>query len=45
MSMSRREIWESRTRAPLLILAGVFFVAFAIPIIWPDVHGGVRALP
>lgn len=30
MSMSRREIWESRTRAPLLILAGIFFVAFAI---------------
>lgn len=26
-------------------LAGVFFVAFAIPIIWPDVHGGCLDYP
>ncbi|WP_151524149.1 potassium channel family protein [Serinicoccus kebangsaanensis] len=40
--MNRLERWESRTQTPLMIAALVFLVAFAIPIINPDLQPGVR---
>lgn len=40
--MNRLERWESRTQTLMLVLAFVFLVAFAIPIIDPGLPTGVR---
>ena len=40
--MNRLERWESRTQTPMLVLAFVFLVAFAVPIIDPSLPVGVR---
>ncbi|WP_051338161.1 potassium channel family protein [Streptomyces flavidovirens] len=34
--------WEQRTQGLLLGLAGVFALAYAVPIVAPDAHGAVR---
>ena len=40
--MNRLERWESRTQTPMLVLAFVFLVAFAVPIIDPSLPVEVR---
>ncbi|MPY98521.1 MAG: two pore domain potassium channel family protein [Actinophytocola sp.] len=41
---TRLEKYESRTTWPLLALALLFLVIYALPIIWPDLPGWVRAI-
>ncbi|TLS47233.1 potassium channel family protein [Streptomyces montanus] len=41
---SARVRWEQRTQQPLLGLAVVFAVAYAVPIVWPAAGQDVRAL-
>lgn len=41
--MNRLERWESRTQIPLMVAAMVFLVAFAMPIVNPQLPPAVRA--
>ncbi|MEG3615963.1 potassium channel family protein [Isoptericola haloaureus] len=34
--------WERRMEWPLLVVAGLFLIAYAIPIVWPDVPPEIR---
>ncbi|WP_402461997.1 potassium channel family protein [Isoptericola aurantiacus] len=34
--------WEQRMEWPLIVVAGLFLVAYAVPIVWPDVAPEVR---
>ncbi|MEU8778188.1 potassium channel family protein [Streptomyces sp. NPDC048606] len=38
---SRQARWERRTQVPLLVLAGAFALAYAVPIVVPDADAGV----
>ncbi|ROS76741.1 potassium channel family protein [Cellulomonas sp. PhB143] len=40
--MDRVERWEERTQWPLAAAAVVFLVAYAIPIVWPDIGSTLR---
>ena len=44
MRVSRRERWGRWTEGPLTLAALLFLVAYAVPIIWPEVSSSVRAL-
>ena len=39
--MTRVERWERRTDVPLILLALAFLVAYAIPVIHPDLDPGL----
>lgn len=41
-AMTRLEIWEDRTRGPLMWLALLFLLAYAIPIVAPDSPDALR---
>ncbi|MGC1208461.1 MAG: ion channel [Ornithinimicrobium sp.] len=41
--MTRLELWESKTRSTLMVLALIFLFAYAIPIVAPRSPGALRA--
>ncbi|WP_392544836.1 potassium channel family protein [Oryzobacter telluris] len=43
MASERQERWERASQTPLLALALAFLVAYAVPIIWPDLPDRVLA--
>lgn len=42
--MDRVERWEKKAELPLIGLALIFLVAYAVPVVWPDVSAGTVAL-